>query len=192
MGQSLVDLVCENCGKEFQRRQAEYKRSQRVGRRNFCSLACGGKQSCEHLIEYGKQHIEENTERILKCRKKVDEFSPFKNHLKHMKRHARSKEQRLGEVSISLRDLKDQWEKQKGICPYTGWEMYLPKSSSTCSAIEKQNRYNPRKASIDRIDSSKGYLPDNIQYVCYIANIAKNQYPGSFLIEFCKAVANYR
>jgi hypothetical protein len=39
-------------------------------------------------------------------------------------------------------------------------------------SIEKYN-YNPEKASIDRIDSSKGYIKDNIVLCCARANTIK-------------------
>ena len=49
----------------------------------------------------------------------------------------------------------------------------------------------PNRASVDRRDSSKGYTPDNIQFVAIIANFAKNAFPEEQLIEFCYAVTGF-
>jgi hypothetical protein len=160
------------------RRRAEHNRSIRLGRRNFCSLSCAGSQSWEHLKQYEEKNIEKLVE-YNKLPSLLDEFSPFRK----FRNSARKRDK---ESSITLQDLKSQWEKQKGICPYTGWPMMV--FASAIYGLEQ--KYNPYKASLDRIDSSKGYVPDNIQFVCYMANIAKNQYPESFLVEFCKAVAD--
>lgn len=48
-------------------------------------------------------------------------------------------------------------------------------------------RANPFAPSIDRRDSSKGYTYDNIQIVCYIVNLAKNQYPIEMFDRMCIA-----
>jgi hypothetical protein len=42
--------------------------------------------------------------------------------------------------------------------------------------------------SLDRIDSSKGYTPDNIQVISYKANKAKNDLTATELVEFAKGV----
>lgn len=49
-------------------------------------------------------------------------------------------------------------------------------------------RGNPRGPSIDRIDSSKGYVPGNVQVVCLQANMAKGKWDYDSLLEFCKGV----
>jgi hypothetical protein len=46
-------------------------------------------------------------------------------------------------------------------------------------------------ASVDRIDSSKGYTKDNIQFVCFMANIAKNKFSCDELINFCNLVSEF-
>jgi len=47
-----------------------------------------------------------------------------------------------------------------------------------------------KSASIDRIDSSKGYIPENVQLVCKCINLMKNQNKDidikNFLDEYCK------
>jgi hypothetical protein len=45
---------------------------------------------------------------------------------------------------------------------------------------------DPFKPSIDRIDSSKGYIPDNVQICWLIENYCKNTFTNEQVIEFCK------
>ena len=55
----------------------------------------------------------------------------------------------------------DIWESQEGRCAITDLPM--------------THRYNdPKAVSIDRINSSKGHVRDNIQLVCQWVNRAKN------------------
>ena len=44
--------------------------------------------------------------------------------------------------------------------------------------------------SIDRIDSSKGYVPGNVQLVCAIINCMKNEHPQEEFIKFCQKVVD--
>lgn len=63
-----------------------------------------------------------------------------------------------------------------GVCHLTGWHIEIS--------------YNNPTASLDRIDSSKGYTPDNIQWVHSMVNMAKNKYNEADFIAMCRAVAN--
>lgn len=46
--------------------------------------------------------------------------------------------------------------------------------------------FSPYGISIDRIDSKRGYTPDNIQFVCAIVNMAKGQFPQEIFDMMCK------
>lgn len=47
----------------------------------------------------------------------------------------------------------------------------------------------PNQASIDRIDSSLGYVRGNIEFVCLMANMAKNVWTRKDVLDFCKRVS---
>jgi hypothetical protein len=49
--------------------------------------------------------------------------------------------------------------------------------------------YGIDNASLDRIDSSKGYAKDNIQWVHTMVNMSKNRYNQQKFVEMCIAVA---
>jgi hypothetical protein len=63
-----------------------------------------------------------------------------------------------------------------GTCALTGWDLDMAYSKCT--------------ASLDRIDSTKPYSPDNIQWVHRTVNMCKNKYSQDEFIALCKAVAN--
>lgn len=65
------------------------------------------------------------------------------------------------------------WEKQQGLCYYTGVELeILPKYITT--------------ASLDRIDSSKGYTIDNIVFTSKVFNRMKCNFSLEVLMFMCK------
>jgi len=114
----------------------------------------------------------------------TDEYTPFKHYFSNItgrSRHKRTKTKISSNLTIN--DLKSQWEKQSGICPYTGIKM-------TLSTRRKRNPL-PYQASIDRIDHKKGYDVGNIQFVSLIANYAKNSFSSMQLIEFSNSVATF-
>ena len=69
--------------------------------------------------------------------------------------------------------LGDLFEKQKGKCAYTGWE------------LEIGTHKTPKTASLDRIDSSKGYIKGNVQWVHKDVNIAKNIFSHENFLKMC-------
>lgn len=73
---------------------------------------------------------------------------------------------RTKEFSITLEFVIDLVENAPDACPYTG----VPFDYST---PEKGAR-NPWAPSLDRIDSTKGYTPDNVEIVSTWYNVAKN------------------
>ena len=109
----------------------------------------------------------------------LDEFSPFRTFLMLCKHNVRKKK---FEFNLDLEYLKNLWESQKGKCPYSNIEMLL---SNT--AYGKQ--FKPISASLDRIDSNKGYVKGNVEFVCLAMNYAKNKFSRE---EFSNFVTNIR
>jgi hypothetical protein len=170
-----IELACDVCGEKFLRRKAEVNRSKKLGRRNYCSLKCVGKDNNEHLDEF-KGIISDNFGR------KTDDLSPFRYHLNRLRSHYDKRKKSNREIFVTLEDLKNQWDKQNGICPYTGWKLKTSKNTSEYLG------FTPDRASLDRIDSSKPYTKDNIQFVSLMAQFAKNKWQEQELLEFCEAV----
>ncbi len=69
------------------------------------------------------------------------------------------------------------YEAQGRVCALTGWPIGWSEKGLTATV------------SIDRIDSSEGYLQGNVQLLHKDVNMAKQQYSQEYFIEICKAVA---
>lgn len=73
------------------------------------------------------------------------------------------------------------------------WEMYI-KQDKKCSLsglpIGWSETGLTATTSIDRIDSSEGYLLENVQLVHKDINFMKQQFSQDYFIEVCKAVAD--
>ena len=80
-------------------------------------------------------------------------------------------------VEVSLDDLKELWDKQEGLCAFL-------KIPLTLDFRAKKIEPNPiYRASLDRIDSSKGYIKGNIQFISLVLNFAKNKYSNQLIFD---------
>ena len=102
----------------------------------------------------------------IKCcnENKKSMLTPFRYYIKNS-----SKRSKL--FTITLQDLKDQWDYQKGICPYTGYPMILNSLNPDLKSLNRMYL-----ASLDRIDSNLGYTKNNIEFVCLPINYLKHQF----------------
>ncbi len=164
-------IACDNCGSTFDREVRELKRSQKLGRKNYCSLQCFGKQNHTHLDTYKSQG-----EIWKHSGNKLDKYSGFREHLRRVK--SRDKE-----CNINLDYLLEIWDLQKGICPYTGIQLKNPSYSKKNCKIYT--------ASLDRIDSSKGYIEGNVQFISMSINNMKNSMSHEETIKLCKIIAEF-
>jgi hypothetical protein len=72
----------------------------------------------------------------------------------------------------------DLYKEQNKLCALTGWPIGWPEKGLTSTV------------SIDRIDSSEGYLIGNVQLLHKDVNMAKQKYSQEYFISLCEAVAN--
>jgi|SaaInlV_100m_DNA_2_1039680.scaffolds.fasta_scaffold08447_6 hypothetical protein len=178
----VIDVVCDHCSKTFSRALKEVTRSQKLGRRNFCSRSCCGKASNdENSIRRIPEEKRLNAWKYVKKKNRTTKESPFRFFIKSVKNHCRHYD-----VEIDLHYLMELWDFQSGICPITGWKLDLPHGS-----IGWKTPLNNKRASVDRIDNDKGYVKGNVRFISYMANVARNRMSDEELIEFCKAVASH-
>lgn len=159
--------ICHQCGLEFDKPTSEIKRNLDKGRLNFCGRRCVGLYNTEKLIN---NHSGYDITKHSNNRK--DEFTGFRDLLRRVK-------QRNYEFDIDLEYLKELWERQN-ICVYTGVKLSLPKINGCNDKL--------KTASIDRVDSSQGYVKGNIQYISIAANLAKNSMTHEEMISFCEII----
>lgn len=84
------------------------------------------------------------------------------------------------EFTITVDDVIRKLEQQEYLCALTGRRLMFDVG---------QGR-QAEALSVDRIDSSKGYTPDNIQIVTAFANRAKQDASMTEFIEFCRDVVD--
>lgn len=80
------------------------------------------------------------------------------------------------EIDVTAKYLDKLWTEQRGRCAYTGWLLTLEPEEQT--------------ASLDRVDSSKGYTRGNVQFVHKDVNKMKWDLPESRFLEICTAIGN--
>jgi hypothetical protein len=85
---------------------------------------------------------------------------------------------RVMDFDLTIADLQWLWQKQGGLCYYTG----LALAYNSCNN-------NPYNASVDRLDSDRGYTPDNIVLCCKNINYMKNSLTVEDFMNFLAAVS---
>lgn len=161
MSRPTVTLICLQCKKSYEKDRREHNRQMRKDNTNtFCSLSC----SASH------RNIESDIGNKMKGNLRIggdnrtDEFSPFRYYM-------RTAVKRRHECDFDLEYLKELWEQQKGRCAYTGISLRTRNHKTGHALIDV--------ASLDRIDSSKGYLKGNVQFISTALNLAKSNLPDS-------------
>ncbi len=76
------------------------------------------------------------------------------------------------------------YKTQQGLCSITK----IPLTYKTNTTVYVRDPYG---LSLDRINSKKGYTQDNIQLLCNIINLMKNEYHQDIFIHLCKQTIKY-
>ncbi len=181
----IVELNCRYCHNSFKRFKKEYDRQIKRGRSKFyCNNTCSSKDNPALVkqTDYCKNHPQEVRLKLINSPnyhgRIKDEFSPFLKYISKIKQRNQSFHSSR-ETEITAEYLKEIWDKQNGVCPYTGLKMQLRDYSKPSS---------PANASVDRIDSTKGYIRDNIEFVCMSVNYAKNEFSKQEMLIFFKSI----
>lgn len=96
----------------------------------------------------------------------------------------RYKETQISKGKLCLQVLQNIWIKQKGRCVVGGNLLSLKKGGKWPPGTRTWD-----KASIDRIDNSKLYTEDNIQFLSLSMNYAKNRDEMEGFCEFIKQIS---
>jgi hypothetical protein len=170
----MGSCTCDNCGITFKKPQSEINRNLKLNRRNFCNRSCSGvgntKNFGDRLNNYDISKHSNN------CK---DEFTPFRYHFRNCKK-------RHKDFNIDLGYIKQIWEEQKGICPFSGVELIL----NGYNSISKDQRYS---ASLDRIDSKNpNYTPKNCRIVTWQFNNMRGAYSDEEFIRVAKKLESFK
>lgn len=100
----------------------------------------------------------------------------------YMKRKAKD---RNLEFLVTAEELWNLFKSQKERCALSGVKITLS------TTIDKNHNINRKEhtASLDRIDNSKGYTIDNVQWVHKVVNAMRRQYSVQEYVEWCTLVS---
>ncbi len=163
-----ISITCTYCNVVFLKKISEYNRNKKVGRNNYCSHSC-----CSRAVKNPRLRSHEVLHNVA-------DLSLFKYYYKMVQNRIK----RHPDFNLTILDIKEQWEKQKGICPYSGVQLSLRKLNEKRTDLIYE-------ASIDRIDSSKGYIVGNIQFVSIPINYMKSTMNHEQMLDLCKIIAKF-
>jgi hypothetical protein len=132
------------------------------------SLVRGRSKSCGCSYTHGNNH---------KCWRGHGEISG--KIFSHIKSHAIKRDQ---EFNITIEHIWNLFLHQDRKCALSGLPIRF-------SLSDKEHRKRLTTASLDRIDSNKGYIEGNVQWVHKDINWMKNDFDNQYFIEICKKVA---
>lgn len=176
--ESDIELNCCVCGKSFFRLAKEHRRNVKRGRKVYCTISCSIKDRPKIRSNWNNPELIEKHLKPNWGKSHADEFSPFRYFVN--KARSKGRKTHYGETDLTVEYLKGLWDSQKGICPYTGLTMELP----TTTRGKHIKAKSPKHSSLDRIDSSKGYMEGNVEFVCLGVNYAKNSFRKEMMLDF--------
>lgn len=173
-------ITCDYCGKEFEKTVSEINRNAKFNRKNYCCRECCAKGANLTKKNNGyREPTKKMLEHLSKIKdNRIDELTPFRYTFRVVRN-------RCQEINIDLEYLKEVWDNQNGICPFTGIKLILPTNSN----LKKIDIFH--RASLDRIDSSKGYNKGNVQFVSTSINYMKNNSSDYEVKKFLKEISDY-
>jgi len=199
---STVTFNCDQCGKLHTQPLSLYNKSK--SGKHYCCDKCArlGKlvkrfkfncpvcdkeftrRECDLADQSGKKH------KNLYCSRKCktiglsggDEYSQFTYFMGGVRtRMIQNGTRDL--LDFDRKYLKELWDAQGAKCAITNIPMTLDPVGR-----EVRRTKSPYKASLDRIDSSKPYTKDNIQFVCMAVNYMKNEFGNEEIIQFLDSI----
>jgi len=167
-----ITLTCHNCGIEFQGEQKEVTRSNKKGRFHFfCSRSC-------NTIYHNKNRKPETQKKISESLSKRSQGNTY-NKKGNFTRTLRQINKRQKDHEMTEEFLQSLWDKQQGKCALSGIAL---------THFDFNTKKTPANASLDRIDSSRGYLQDNVQFVAYSLNLGKQDFTDEDFKQFVESL----
>ena len=184
-----VQKFCKNCNAPLTLRN-----NRDIERRNYCSTHCRSKgtarteafncrrpKSCETCNEpfvatkYTQKYCSLKCCSVAAERNYRARTATVEGFLRRLTRTNHRRSQLTTELLIKI------YADQKGRCAISGVEM---------TTVANGGRINTN-VSIDRIDSSRGYEPDNVQLVCRIVNLMKHNLSTAALVDWCRKITEF-
>jgi len=176
-----IKVKCKICNVYFEKPKNEYNRRIKLGKTDFyCSLKCSGNRDSN--IEMIK--LSANPYRFKGGENKlITKEQKIKSSMRDFAKRVRARKSKFVE-ELDLDKLVEIWNYQNGKCKLTNIGLVLQYQS------EYKTISSNYKASIDRIDSSKPYTIDNIQFISLTANNLKSNMSDEEVFEFFNIIKN--
>ncbi len=159
-----------DCGKEIVRARATCEQFLKHGYTSSCGCMAGvGKVGNKHGLWKGYGEIS------------LTHFNGIKANANKGGRRTRT-----FEFDLTIKYLWELFLSQSRRCALTGEELCF----GTLAKVKNKEKREPT-ASLDRIDSTKGYVVGNVQWVHKKINLMKQAIPSDEFIEWCKKVTKH-
>jgi hypothetical protein len=168
MVDKTIALTCRQCSEGFEYTLKEFKRQTKLGRTKdqfYCSISCSTLWRNSHMSTQTRSRIGRATSKRM-VGNTYNKKGVFTTYLRLIRK-------REPDSPITELDLQTAWNKCEGRCSLSGVNMTL-----------KYGKQSPTTASVDRISSQIGYTAENIQFVCFSMNLAKNVFTDDEMKEF--------
>lgn len=164
------EKACTHCG-AVQPLTAFYTTGKRVDGspkyNSWCKSCISQKQASYHQRTWGEDKLKYTAFKRTKS---------VRSYLQYLRGKAVQRGKAGGVLSLDVLELL--WQTQQGRCALTGWPMTMELAAGVV----------PTNCSLDRIDSSQGYVVGNVQLVCRAANTAKSNLTTAEFVQLCRAV----
>lgn len=157
----MQEVLCHGCNINFLKDNRYVNAAIRKGRNHFCSLSCQLK-----FMNRTDPRFQNNKEYLNRGGRFFKPLPEFRWYFQRTNSRNR--------CNLLIEDIRDQWEKQNGLCAVSGLPIKL----------HGQHTSHFDLASLDRIDSSRPYEVENIQFIALPLNLAKQNQSNSDFIEF--------
>lgn len=132
------------------------------------------KQKCKSCFDKRRKAERDDETRLLPVLQSIMRHTATRVHLINRRTCTQEK------CDVDLHHLLQLWENQKGLCALSGVAM------THTSRPADDRRLN---VSLDRIDSSRNYLRNNVQLVTQVANICKHSLVQKDFVDLCTQIA---
>jgi hypothetical protein len=92
------------------------------------------------------------------------------------------------EWDVTIEYLQSILDGQSGNCYYSGVQMVVPFNKGRRRFFKK----NLRLATLERLDSDKGYITGNVAFCCHALNLGKSDWPESDFVSFLDEISTLR
>jgi hypothetical protein len=178
-------ITCCVCSLQKNINTSEYNRKIRLGTPFYCSSSCAlvrNQNAKDALSNYANSTRNKEHLKRLRDNRLADPFAYFVKNARGRKSH---------ECTVTSEYLRSIFELQQGLCAITRLPLELPLGTK---GFRLKGLFNA--ASLDRIDSSKGYIINNVQFLCAGVNYMKSNWTDDYirlwLNEISKSMEGHR